>query len=110
MIPTATRSNSRPRQRRPDPSSRATPAMLPSFPWRNPMSPRIVAAALLALLLAPWSSPAPAQTPALKVATIGIMGDIGLFTGIERGYFAERGLKIELVPIAGAGDVISEER
>lgn len=71
------------------------------------MNSRVVTAVLLAVLLACWSPPAHAQTTPLKVATIGIMGDIGLFTGIERGYFAERGIKLELVPIAGAGDVMA---
>jgi NitT/TauT family transport system substrate-binding protein len=72
---------------------------------------RLVVSVLVATVLVSAVGPsARAQTAApqtVKVATIGIMGDIGLFAAMERGYFAERGLKLDLVPIAGAGDVMA---
>jgi len=49
--------------------------------------------------------PASAQTA--RVGTIGVMADIGLYVALERGYFAERGLKIETVPVASAADVMA---
>jgi NitT/TauT family transport system substrate-binding protein len=61
--------------------------------------------ALLAALLLGVAAPAAAQ--AVRVGTIGVMADIGLFVALERGYFAERGLKIETVPVASAADVMA---
>jgi NitT/TauT family transport system substrate-binding protein len=35
------------------------------------------------------------------------MADIGLYVAMERGYFGERGLKVEMVPVASAADVMA---
>lgn len=65
-------------------------------------------AALVALVLLAAAAPAPAQTTAtLRVGTIGVMADIGLYVAVERGYFAERGLKVEMVTVNSAADVMA---
>ena len=64
--------------------------------------------ALVALVLLALAAPAPAQTTAtLRVGTIGVMADIGLYVAVERGYFAERGLKVEMVSVTSAADVMA---
>jgi NitT/TauT family transport system substrate-binding protein len=65
----------------------------------------LIRAVLLSLLLLGAAGPAAAQ--ATRVGTIGVMADIGLYVALERGYFAERGLKIETVPVASAADVMA---
>ena len=63
---------------------------------------------LLVLLALAVTSTATAQAPTtVKVGAIGIMADAGLYIGVERGYFTEKGLRIEMVPIASAGDVMA---
>jgi len=67
---------------------------------------RLLALVVLVLLVA--GAPAQAQAPAtLRVGTIGVMADIGLYVAVERGYFAERGLKVEIVPVNSAADVMA---
>lgn len=60
-------------------------------------------------VLALLPSVAAAQTPlkVLRVGTIGIADDIGMFMAMERGYFAEKGLRIEPVSISSGGDVMA---
>lgn len=67
---------------------------------------RAVAAVLsLFAALTMVASPAAAQATTVKVGTIGLLADIGLYVGVERGYFNERGLKIDMVSAASAGDM-----
>jgi NitT/TauT family transport system substrate-binding protein len=43
----------------------------------------------------------------VRVGTIGVMADIGLYVAVDRGYFAERGVKVDMVPVASAADVMA---
>jgi NitT/TauT family transport system substrate-binding protein len=40
----------------------------------------------------------------LKVGTAGLIGEAAIFAGIERGYFREEGLEVELVPFRSGGE------
>jgi NitT/TauT family transport system substrate-binding protein len=41
---------------------------------------------------------------AVKVGSIGLAGEAGFFTALERGYFRDEGLELELVPFRGTVD------
>ena len=69
---------------------------------------RFGAALVLAVVVLGIVTTAPGQSPVtVRVGTIGVMADIGLYVGLERGYFTERGLKVEIVPVTSAADVMA---
>jgi NitT/TauT family transport system substrate-binding protein len=48
------------------------------------------------------SAPTPLSPPVrVKVGSVGTVAERGVFIGLERGYFAEEGLEVELVPYSG---------
>jgi NitT/TauT family transport system substrate-binding protein len=81
----------------------ATPT--PSAPAKPAIQP---AAAAPATNGAPQGAPAaPAAEPAhVRVGTIGSLSDSGLFIALERGYWQEQGLSVDLVPFDNIGLMI----
>ncbi len=51
-------------------------------------------------------SPATQQPIDVKVGLLNIAGDIGIYTALERGYFAEEGIQVELVPFRSGQEQI----
>ncbi|MFN7209831.1 MAG: ABC transporter substrate-binding protein [Aggregatilineales bacterium] len=63
--------------------------------------------AALALLLMVAQAPAQAQSEKITLGYLPVITYATFFVGIERGYFADEGIEIELVPLpAGGGDSI----
>ncbi|MFQ3535748.1 MAG: ABC transporter substrate-binding protein [Aggregatilineales bacterium] len=63
--------------------------------------------AVLALLLMAVQLPVQAQSETVRLGYLPVITYATFFVGIERGYFAEEGIEIELVPLpAGGGDSI----
>ncbi|PJF31362.1 MAG: hypothetical protein CUN51_03250 [Candidatus Thermofonsia Clade 1 bacterium] len=63
--------------------------------------------AALALLLTVAQVPAQAQSEKIRLGFLPVITYATFFVGIERGYFADEGIEIELVPLpAGGGDSI----
>ncbi|PJF37138.1 MAG: hypothetical protein CUN49_01800 [Candidatus Thermofonsia Clade 1 bacterium] len=63
--------------------------------------------ALIALLFAVVQPPAHAQGEKIRLGYLPVITYATFFVGVERGYFAEEGLEIELIPLpAGGGDSI----
>src|ERR1043166_2921871 len=71
---------------------------------RNAMTARRV---MLALVAALCPLAAHAQTlPTVKVASAGIASDIGFFLALDKGYFRDEGLNVELTQMANAPQMI----
>src|SRR5262249_57370353 len=52
--------------------------------------------------------PQPLSPPvAVKVGSIGLVGEAGFFTALERGYFRDEGLELELVPFRTTVDQVA---
>jgi sulfonate transport system substrate-binding protein len=87
----------------------ATPANSPAR--SDAPQPPVVSAPAATVPAAAAPAPAPAAAPpgppvALKVATQRLTSDVAMYVALERGYFAEQNLAVELVEIAtGQGSV-----
>jgi len=69
---------------------------------------RTCRAALLAVTLAFAPTTTGAQAPAsLKVGSSQTLGEIGLYVGIEKGYFRDLGLDVEIVPVRVGPDALA---
>ena len=49
---------------------------------------------------------APAELRTVRLGYIPVMIFAPIYVGIERGYFAEEGLKLELTPLQGGSDLV----
>ncbi len=82
------------------PAPPAAPSSAPAAPARSTAAPAAqpATAATAPAGGAATAAPVPLNPPAqVKVGYIGTVAERGLFIGLERGYFAEEGLDVELV-------------
>jgi NitT/TauT family transport system substrate-binding protein len=80
------------------PASGAPPAATaPSAPAAQPASPAPAPAAAVQPLSPPVK---------LRVGSIGLNGEIGMFVAQERGYYQDEGLEVEFVPFRSAAEAL----
>ncbi|HEY7066555.1 MAG TPA: ABC transporter substrate-binding protein [Chloroflexota bacterium] len=91
----------------------ATPASPPAPSAQPPAAPPAAAAnppaagSSAATTPAPTAATAAASLRKVQVAVVGAQSEAAIFIGMEKGYYAEAGMEVELTRAAGAGDVVA---
>lgn len=83
------------------PAAKPAAPLAPSSPTQPGAPPGPAAAATAPAAVQPLSPPV-----SLRVGTIGLNGEIGMFVAQERGYYRDEGLEVEFVPFRSAAEAL----
>src|SRR5262249_11751120 len=80
-------------------SAGCAPASSPAAPPPSPAPSQAAPAAA--------ASPPPIELQKVRYGELGIRGDVGVYVGIDEGYFAEQGIEVELVTFDSATNMVA---